>query len=154
MKNKYKLLEKNQVAIWELKIYNNQNLKILNVFDSKEEERICKLEDRWVEITQFEQKTKNRLNKMKRSSRICRTAIKRLTFISSESREKKKNGAGKCLKPVSPNLKRGINLYLRGWANSKQDKLKKSMLRHIIIKLLKTKDIGKSIEKNDTLSTG
>lgn len=27
MKNKYKILEKNQVAIWELKIYNNQNLK-------------------------------------------------------------------------------------------------------------------------------
>ena len=51
---------------------------------------------------------------------------------------------------ISPNLKRGINLYLRGWENPKQDKLKKSMLRHIIIKLLKTKDIEKSL--NDSWS--
>ena len=75
---------------------------------------------------------------MKRSSRIRRTAIKSLTFISSESQEKKKNGAGKMFEDImpeiSPNLERGINLYLRGWANPKQNKLKKLLLRHIIIK--------------------
>ena len=86
---------------------------------------------------------------MNRASRTCGTITKYLTFMSSESQEKKKkNGAGKIFEEImpkiSPNLKRGINLYSRGRINPKQDKSKKSMLRHIIIKLLKTKDIGKA----------
>ena len=58
MKSPSKKIEKDLSGNSRTEKCSNPNLKILSVLDSKVQERTCKLEDRWVEITQFEQKTK------------------------------------------------------------------------------------------------
>lgn len=108
--------------------------------------KICELEDRAIKYPPKQERRdwKNRVPE------ICGTMIKDTTFTSPESQKARRgvgpkklwgNNGWECSKLG----KRNQPAY-SSWVNFKKDKPKEIMPRHILTKLLKTKDKDKNLE--------
>lgn len=134
--------------------YNNQNKKTQYTGSIMEmtHERISESED-IMEIIQFEQQKQNRLkNKINRVLVICRTTLKGLAFITTESQKERKLiwNWKKFFKNWWKKFPKFVKRYKardsRSLEDSKQDKPKESMLRQVIIKPVKSQETGKMTE--------